>query len=283
MDGNLRHPRSLRLSCQARTDSRACCQITGPPAKSACRAQTSPVNLSKTPWSRSAKQGVAKWRRQATPLFFFGPIFSDYAAVGFAALIQSARMVEASPERIPAEGQVCQCIVLSEFMTKPGLKLTTNPTSLDAHLRIQEVLQTTAPAFSKELVLSTRRLFSRINEILDDTATLVADTGDSRLSGMDLLLPNGCKFEIQMQYGSFRCLAGAFLGLTAAHPQRRVMGVVGAGSFQMTAQEVSTILWGNYSGIMLSRPRDATILGRRLGRPRNGERRYSGQEQGDCV
>jgi len=35
---------------------------------------------------------------------------------------------------------------------------------------------------------------------------------------------------------------GAFLGLAVANPQRRVIGLIGDGSFQMTAQEVSTIL-----------------------------------------
>ena len=39
-------------------------------------------------------------------------------------------------------------------------------------------------------------------------------------------------------------------GLAAANPKRRVIGLIGDGSFQMTAQEVSTILRYNYSGII---------------------------------
>lgn len=34
---------------------------------------------------------------------FAGPVFSDYTTVGFSALIQPARLVEASPERILVE------------------------------------------------------------------------------------------------------------------------------------------------------------------------------------
>jgi indolepyruvate decarboxylase len=67
---------------------------------------------------------------------------------------------------------------------------------------------------------------------------------------MDLHLPDGCKFEIQMQYGSIGWSVGAFLGLAAANPKRRVIGLIGDGSFQMTAQEVSTILRYNYSGVI---------------------------------
>jgi indolepyruvate decarboxylase len=53
-----------------------------------------------------------------------------------------------------------------------------------------------------------------------------------------------------MQYGSIGWSVGAFLGLAAANPKRRVIGLIGDGSFQMTAQEVSTILRYNYSGII---------------------------------
>jgi indolepyruvate decarboxylase len=67
---------------------------------------------------------------------------------------------------------------------------------------------------------------------------------------MDLHLPDGCKFEIQMQYGSIGWSVGAFLGLAAANPERRVIGLIGDGSFQMTAQEVSTFLRYNYSGVI---------------------------------
>lgn len=80
--------------------------------------------------------------------------------------------------------------------------------------------------------------------------TVVAETGDSWFNGMDLHLPDGCRFEIQMQYGSIGWSVGAFLGLAAANPQRRVIGLIGDGSFQMAAQEVSTILRYNYSGVI---------------------------------
>jgi indolepyruvate decarboxylase len=67
---------------------------------------------------------------------------------------------------------------------------------------------------------------------------------------MDLRLPEGCRFEIQMQYGSIGWSVGAFLGLAVANPARRVWGLIGDGSFQMTAQEVSTILRYRCRGII---------------------------------
>jgi pyruvate decarboxylase len=201
-------------------------------------------------WGSASSPGCREVVESSDAYLFAGPIFSDYTTVGFSALIQPARMVEASPERILVEGQVYHGIVLSEFLAGLASKLKSNPTSLDAYLRIKETVHAAPPAASEELSLSTRRLFHHINESLDGTTTIVAETGDSWFNGMDLQLPDGCKFEIQMQYGSIGWSVGAFLGLAAANPKRRVIGLIGDGSFQMTAQEVSTILRYNYSGVI---------------------------------
>jgi indolepyruvate decarboxylase len=46
-----------------------------------------------------------------------------------------------------------------------------------------------------------------------------------------------------MQYGSIGWSVGALLGYqTAVHEKRRVVGLIGDGSFQMSAQEVSTMV-----------------------------------------
>jgi TPP-dependent 2-oxoacid decarboxylase len=201
-------------------------------------------------WGSASSPGCREVVESSDAYLFAGPIFSDYTTVGFSALIQPARLVEASPERILVEGQVYHGIVLSDFLTGLASKLTVNPVSLDAYLRIKETAHMSLPAVVDDLPLSTRRLFHHINEDLDGTTTVVAETGDSWFNGMDLHLPAGCKFEIQMQYGSIGWSVGAFLGLAAANPERRVIGLIGDGSFQMTAQEVSTILRYNCSGVI---------------------------------
>jgi len=201
-------------------------------------------------WGSASSPGCREVVESSDAYLFAGPVFSDYTTVGFSALIQPARLVEASPERILVEGQVYHGIVLSEFLTGLASRLNSNHTSLDAYLRIKETAHVAPVAATVDLPLSTRRLFHHINENLDGTTTVVAETGDSWFNGMDLNLPDGCKFEIQMQYGSIGWSVGAFLGLAAANTQRRVIGLIGDGSFQMTAQEVSTILRYNCSGVI---------------------------------
>lgn len=58
MVGSLQGERlSVPLFFHSRTASRACCQEIGPPVKSPCLAQVSPVNLSKIPLTCSVKRG----------------------------------------------------------------------------------------------------------------------------------------------------------------------------------------------------------------------------------
>ncbi len=79
--------------------------------------------------------------------------------------------------------------------------------------------------------------------MLDEHTTVLVETGDSWFNGIKLKLPEGTKFEIQMQYGSIGWSVGATLGYSlATKDKRRLLTFVGDGSFQLTAQEVSTII-----------------------------------------
>jgi len=75
-----------------------------------------------------------------------------------------------------------------------------------------------------------------------DSAVLV-ETGDAWFNGQKLSLPNGVPYEFQMQYGSIGWSVGALLGLALGYRNsRRCIAMIGDGSFQMTAQEVSTMI-----------------------------------------
>jgi TPP-dependent 2-oxoacid decarboxylase len=175
-------------------------------------------------------------------------VFSDYTTVGRTALILPSKLVEVSPDRIRIEGRSYHGIEMGEFLEKLSHKLKKNPNSRKTFKQIEGEAK---PPFStyKE-PLTTRRLFSRIEEMLDEKTTVLAETGDSWFNGMRLHLPEGCRFEIQMQYGSIGWSVGAFLGIVSAPEKRKGIALIGDGSFQMTAQEISTILRYGYRGIV---------------------------------
>ncbi|KAM7262968.1 hypothetical protein ACFE04_000651 [Oxalis oulophora] len=50
------------------------------------------------------------------------------------------------------------------------------------------------------------------------------------------------RYEFQMQYGSIGWSVGATLGYAQAEPEQRVIACIGDGSFQVTAQDISTMI-----------------------------------------
>ncbi|MEZ4548575.1 MAG: hypothetical protein R3B51_13065 [Thermodesulfobacteriota bacterium] len=50
--------------------------------------------------------------------------------------------------------------------------------------------------------------------MLSPDMTVLAETGDSWFNTMKMRLPDGCGYEIQMQYGSIGWSVGATLGYT---------------------------------------------------------------------
>ena len=78
---------------------------------------------------------------------------------------------------------------------------------------------------------------------------LVAEDGTSYASA-GLRLPADCTFVSQVIWGSIGYSVGSLLGTLTAAPDRRHLLFVGDGSFQLTAQEVSTMLRHDYKPVI---------------------------------
>jgi indolepyruvate decarboxylase len=98
------------------------------------------------------------------------------------------------------------------------------------------VLQPDAP-------ITNRRLFARINELLDERMVVVADVGDCLFSAAELSIYRDTEFISPAYYTS--------MGVQFADRDRRPIVLVGDGAFQMTFQELSTSLRYGFNPIVL--------------------------------
>jgi indolepyruvate decarboxylase len=71
---------------------------------------------------------------------------------------------------------------------------------------------------------------------------IVAENGTSLAGLSRLKLPEGCSFISQPIWGAIGYTLPALLGTSLAAPDRRHLLFIGDGSFQLTGQELSTIL-----------------------------------------
>lgn len=90
--------------------------------------------------------------------------------------------------------------------------------------------------------LTIQRLFDRVSAFLKPGTIVLAETGVSLFSAAETLMPEGATFIGQTFYGSIGYTVGATLGAALAAPDRQVVLFVGDGSFQVTGQELSTMI-----------------------------------------
>jgi pyruvate decarboxylase len=175
---------------------------------------------------------------------YVGPVFNDYTTTGYSTLVKKEKMIQILPDRVKTPLAEFGCIYMAQFLRELALNhnLEKKPKSLHAYRRIY--LPEPIPAeISSTEPLSTRSLVRTVQSILNKNSAVVAETGDSWFNGQKLKLPNGVPYEFQMQYGSIGWSVGAVLGAALAYRgSRRVIAMIGDGSFQMTAQEVSTMI-----------------------------------------
>ena len=194
-----------------------------------------------TYWGPVGSPGCGEIVESADLCLFAGPMFTDYSTAGHATLVDPTKMIQALANGVVFPNQTFSNVKLAEFLEHLAAKLKPNDSALVAYKRIQEDV-TALPAGLPETPLSTRQLFARIQQMLGPDSTVLAETGDSWFNGMQLELPTGSRFEVQMQYGSIGWSVGATLGYSIGAPDRRPIALIGDGSFQLTAQEVSTII-----------------------------------------
>ena len=168
-----------------------------------------------------------------------GPIFNDYTTVGWSSQPPTKRLIQVDPDRVDVAGITFNGVYLNEFLAalaKESNKNSKNPTTLVEFRRTRVeanelIAEPTAP-------LTRAEICRQVQGLIDGSTTLMVETGDSWFNGFNMKLPEGAKFEIEMQYGHIGWSVPATFGYAVAAPNRRIVLMVGDGSFQLTAQEV---------------------------------------------
>ncbi|XP_062231635.1 pyruvate decarboxylase 1 isoform X2 [Phragmites australis] len=201
-----------------------------------------------TYWGAVSTTFCAEIVESADAYLFAGPIFNDYSSVGYSLLLKRDKAVIVQPDRVVVgNGPAFGCILMAEFLHALAKRLKRNTTAYDNYCRIFVPDREPLKGEPNE-PLRVNILFKHIKGMLSGDTAVVAETGDSWFNCQKLRLPEGCgvmtlnRYEFQMQYGSIGWSVGATLGYAQAAKDKRVIACIGDGSFQVTAQDVSTML-----------------------------------------
>ncbi len=98
---------------------------------------------------------------------------------------------------------------------------------------------------SKGEKLTQEVFWKEMEQALPPNSTLVAETGTSLFGCAGLRLPDNTRIIAQPLWASIGYSVGALLGACMAAPDQKMFLFVGDGSFQLTAQEISTLMRHN--------------------------------------
>ncbi|XP_047058086.1 pyruvate decarboxylase 1-like [Lolium rigidum] len=205
-----------------------------------------------TYWGAVSTPFCAEIVESADAYLFAGPIFNDYSSVGYSLLIKKEKAIIVQPDRVViGNGPAFGCILMKDFFHALASRLKKNTTAYENYSRIF-VPQGEPVSSDPGEPLRVNVLFKHVQKMLSGNSAVIAETGDSWFNCQKLKLPEGCGYEFQMQYGSIGWSVGATLGYAQAAKDKRVISFIGDGSFQVTAQEVSTMIrWAQNNIIFL--------------------------------
>ena len=169
-----------------------------------------------------------------------GPIFNDYTTVGWSSQPAVSKTIHVDPDRVHVAGVTFNDVFLHDFLAALAQAAKKNPRNATTLIEFQRTrVETVRPALANpDAPLTRAEMCRQIEDAIDRDTTLIVETGDSWFNGMNMALPDGASFEIEMQYGHIGWSVPATFGYALAAPDRRIVLMVGDGSFQLTAQEV---------------------------------------------
>jgi indolepyruvate decarboxylase len=160
-----------------------------------------------------------------------------------------------------------QSVVLAELLR--GLLVAPRPSPRTMSAGEKSVSPTTAgaPTAPQRGLLTQASYWTAMQSFLRPGDVILAEDGTSNFGAGSLRLPPDCTFVSQAVWQSIGYATASLLGTLLAAPRRRHLLFTGEGSFQLTAQELSTILRHNLKPfVFLINNRGYTIERAILGR-----------------
>ena len=136
------------------------------------------------------------------------------------------------------------------YMKDVLAKLSSNMTSKNFKKDNYEDETIPADELTSSEVLTQKAFFNKINNFIKPNDIILAEQGTSFFGACTLNLKENCSFVGQPLWGSIGYTLGALLGTQIADKTRRNILLIGDGSFQLTAQELSTMLWNDLNPII---------------------------------
>lgn len=207
-----------------------------------------------------SKEYVRSRIEEADCVLSIGVLMTDFNTGKFSAKLDPSRTIEVHGQYLKIKDAAYNNVAMQDLLRalskrlikRDALTLDLKPAkeNLDAGFITEFQPNSTA-------AITQKRFWYRLAQFLKEDDIVIAETGVCLFGGAVIPLPKGTTFVGQVLWGSIGYSVGSALGCALAKPtvrgaspigegiasqERRSILLVGDGSFQMTAQELSTML-----------------------------------------
>ena len=210
-------------------------------------------------WSR---ESVRQQVEGSDCLLSLGVWMTDLDTGLFSVNLDNRRMIAAGGGEVRIGSHYYRQIRLEDFLTR--LAREVSPRSYLASHPVDAYRRRTAFVPEASRPLTAARLYECLDSYLDDSMVLLSEPGDSFCAAPDFHVEEAENFIVQVFYSSIGYCTPAALGVALARPAKRPVVLTGDGAFQMTAQEVSTLIRERLPAVFVLINNDGYLIERML-------------------
>lgn len=176
---------------------------------------------------------------QSDCLIGVGVRFTDVGTAVFTHKIATENYIEIKPYGLNIFGQDYPGIEIGQLLVELNKKVAARkaPSSV-----LEKPLHSSVKDVPEQQKLSQDVLWQSIAGFLKEDDVIIGEVGTSNSALSGFKLPATAKYISQPLWGSIGYTLPALLGSSLAAPERRQILFIGDGSFQLTVQELSTII-----------------------------------------
>jgi indolepyruvate decarboxylase len=187
------------------------------------------------------------WNRveSADCILQLGALMTDLNTGGFTTNLDDSKTISANIRTVKIKHHYYENVYLHDFILELTEKLSRrDPATLDIQSASNGCVHRHTKPYRPDppKPLTIKRFFDRMSHFIQNDSIVIAETGVSLFSAAEMLMPEGATFIGQAFYGSIGYSVGATLGAGIAAQDRHAVLFVGDGSFQVTCQDLSTMI-----------------------------------------
>lgn len=194
------------------------------------------------------REHIRKYVEDSDCMILLGTFMTDIDLGIYTANIDPGNCIYVTSEALQIRHHCYNDVLLADFvkglvraeMHPPPRPLPPRNKSLEQVLPLQP-----------DAIMTTSRLFSRINALLDENMVVVADVGDCLFGAADLAIYRDTEFISPAYYTSMGFAIPASVGAQFGNRKLRPIVLVGDGAFQMTCLELSTAVRHGFNPIVI--------------------------------